>query len=98
MSDNEQAQWEAIDRLSERQGMTEQAIAVLKHEQENQRQQNERQLELMTRIETKIDRQSQEAHEMRGGLAVLRWVGGMAAALSGAAVALWVWVNGGGAS
>lgn len=98
MSDNEQAQWEAIDRIAQRQGLTEQAIAVLKHEQETQRAQNDRVIELLTRLETKSDQQAKEFHEARGGIAVLKWVSGLAAAVSGAAVALWMWVKSGGAS
>lgn len=85
---NSAAQWKAIDQLRERQTLTEQALAVIKHEQTLQRKQNQALIEGNARIEALLN-------QGVGGLRLGRWIALTAAGFSGAIVAVWIWLKNG---
>jgi hypothetical protein len=101
---NEEAIWKNIDMLKERQGLLAEGLAVVRHEQEAQRLAHAQVVETLARVDAKLDGLasefrtahndlSREIHEARGGLAVGRWIVGTMATVSGAAVALWLWLK-----
>jgi glutathione S-transferase len=99
---SDEAQWKAIEQLREGQNLLVRDMAVIQHEQEMQRKMiNEQHARLaadLADIRADLRLVATDLHEARGGLAVGKWVSGIAATIAGAAVALWVWVKSGGAS
>jgi hypothetical protein len=95
---NEDAHWKAIDQLREQCAMHAQAIAVIRHEQELQRAQNDKIIESMASLTAKMDALRDEVMQARGALKLGHWlVGILATTGAGAALLAWVSNNNGGA-
>lgn len=92
----DEAVWKAIDALRDQSATLAEGLAVVRHEQAVQRERDARMLEMLAEMRGEMRGISRELHEARGGLKLGRWLAGVAATLSGAAVALWVFLTNGG--
>lgn len=86
--------WRAIDQLREQCAHHKSELAVLAHDQELQRQQNDRLLTLMAEINGKIDLLSREVSQARGGILFGKWLAGIAVAAAGLGLAAWGYMRG----
>ena len=94
---SEEAMWKAIDALREQTSVLAQGLAVVKNEQQQVRNNHERLLEHLARIESKQDDIRKDYQEAKGGIRFGKWLAGIGATLSGVAVAAWAILKNGGA-
>lgn len=96
---SDEAMWKQIDQLRETQSVLAQGLAVVKHEQEMQRQllaeHNARLLESVATLNAKLDTIATDFHEARGGIRFGKWLGGIAVSLLGIGVAVMAYFKGG---
>lgn len=96
---SDEAMWKQIDQLREAQSVLAQGMAVIKHEQEIQRQMiaehNARLLESVAGLNAKLDTIATDFHEARGGIRFGKWLGGIAVGLITVGVAIMGYFKGG---
>ena len=89
---SDEAHWKAIDQLREQCAENAKAIAVVMHEQERQRDQNDKIIESMAALAGKMDAMRDDVMQARGALRLGHWLAGLLAT-TGAGAALLAWFS-----